>query len=163
MRINPRSWEAGPVNRTGGVDRKRVAVKMTDAIERARAKAPKVANAVIGRIDTPPEESSESIVTNDAIQAINDLAGSPFMITVSLSAPHAPWQIGEPYYSMYPRDKIELPANRHSFEPADKRIAARRVRRSSRRAGPARVRCDPLCNDLDGRLEHRAFARRARR
>ena len=47
------------------------------------------------------------------------------MITVSLSAPHAPWQIGEPYYSMYPRDKIELPANRHSFEPADKRIAAR--------------------------------------
>ena len=114
-----------PVNRTGGFDRKRARVEVIDAVERARAKAPTAANSEIGRIDTPPEESSESIVTNDAIQAIRELAGAPFMITVSLSAPHAPWQIGEPYYSMYPRDAIELPANGDAFEPADQQTAAR--------------------------------------
>jgi arylsulfatase A-like enzyme len=54
------------------------------------------------------------------------IAAKPFFLTVSFHAPHAPWSIAEPYYSMYERSRIPLPENRGVCEPADRKTAARR-------------------------------------
>jgi len=83
-------------------------------------------NTIIGRIDQPREKTRESRITDDTLGELDKLAaaGKPFFLTVSLPAPHAPWEIGEPYYSLHPRSQIKLPANRHSIEAADRSTAA---------------------------------------
>jgi arylsulfatase A-like enzyme len=55
----------------------------------------------------------------------NGEAGSQaFLPDRQPACPHAPWESGEPYYSLHPRPRIELPANRRAVEPADKSTAA---------------------------------------
>ncbi|MEK7754260.1 MAG: sulfatase-like hydrolase/transferase [Acidobacteriota bacterium] len=108
------------------VGRNGLPVVMAEAVGRANRQydgsgAP---NTVIGRIDLAPEKMIESRIADEAIQEIGRLAGKPFFVTVSLPAPHAPWEIGEPYYSLHPRARIALPANRHSIHSADRQTAA---------------------------------------
>jgi arylsulfatase A-like enzyme len=110
----------------GGVGRNRVPVTMTEALKQANAKYDHEGanNTLIGRIDLPRERMVESHITDDAIRELDRLAGKPFFLTVSLPAPHAPWEVGEPYYSLHPRAGIQLPANRNAIEPADRSTAA---------------------------------------
>ena len=59
-----------------------------------------------------------------AIEALRQLAGRPFFVTVSFPAPHGPWAVSEPYYSLHRRRDIRLPANRHSVQSVDRDTAA---------------------------------------
>ena len=107
-------------------------VHMIDAVQKANAnwEGPLPANTKIGRIDTPPAQIKESKYTDLAIRELDKLAGKPFFLTVSLSAPHAPFQVSEPYYSMHERAAIALPANRNSIEPVDRKSVAWRFGQS---------------------------------
>ncbi len=117
--------------RAAGAGRNGVPVIMTGAVQRANAnddaKGPR--NTLIGRIDLPAEKLVESRITSEAIRELDRLRGRPFFLTVSLPAPHAPWEVGEPYYSLHPRARIALPPNRGSVEPADRSTAAWRFGR----------------------------------
>ena len=86
------------------VGRNGVPVLMTEALKRANAQYDHqgAGNTLIGRIGLPREKMTESHITNDALRELDRLAGKPFFLTVSLPAPHAPWEVGEPYYSLYP-------------------------------------------------------------
>jgi len=108
------------------VGRNGVPVLMTEALKRANAQYDHqgAGNTLIGRINLPREKMSESHITDDALRELDRLAGKPFFLTVSLPAPHAPWEVGEPYYSLHPRAGIALPANRNGIEPADRTTAA---------------------------------------
>src|SRR5581483_1729337 len=110
----------------GDVGRNGLVVHMTGAVKQANAKwdGQGAANTHIGRIDRPPEKTQESRITDQAIAELDRLAGKPFFLTVSLPAPHAPWEVGEPQYSMYNRSEIPLPANRDFVEPMDRTTAA---------------------------------------
>ena len=116
------------VKRGEGVGRNGLPVIMSDAVRRANAAydSSGPANTLIGRIDLAPEKMVESRITDEAIRELDRLAGKPFFLTVSLPAPHAPWEIGEPYYSLHPRARIALPANRGAIEPADRATSAYR-------------------------------------
>ena len=109
-----------------GIGRNRLPVIMADAVKQARSKwdGKGADNTLMGRIGLAPERMIESRITDDAIAELDTLAGKPFFLTVSLPAPHAPWEIGEPYYSMVPRPRIPLPENRHSAAPIDRDTAA---------------------------------------
>jgi len=69
--------------------------------------------STIGRSLVPAELLPETQITDQVIGAIEQHAGDNFMITASWSPPHDLWVMPEPYYSMVPRDRIELPG---SFE-----------------------------------------------
>lgn len=118
--------ESNRVKRAPGMGRNRLPVIMAESVKQARSKwdggGPD--NTLMGRIDLAPEKMIESRITGDAIRELDILAGKPFFLTVSLPAPHAPWEIGEPYYSMLPRPRIPLPANRNSVQPIDRDTAA---------------------------------------
>jgi arylsulfatase A-like enzyme len=109
-----------------GAGRNGLPVFMTDAVRQANARydGSGAANTLIGRIELPREKTQESRITDDALGEMEKLAARPFFLTVSLPAPHAPWESGEPYYSRHPRSRIELPANRRAVEPADRATAA---------------------------------------
>ncbi|MFB3828681.1 MAG: sulfatase [Bryobacteraceae bacterium] len=79
---------------------------------------------IIGRTERP---APENVITDAALEQMRALAGKPFFLTVSLPAPHAPWAVAEPYYSMYERARIPLPANRGFVEEADRETPARRL------------------------------------
>ena len=82
-------------------------------------------DVVIAKTDRPNEHNQETWLTNLAIAEMEKMASRPFFLTVSLPAPHAPWAINDPYYSMYERSRIPLPENRRSVEPVDRRSASR--------------------------------------
>lgn len=82
-------------------------------------------DVVIAKTDCPNELNQETWLTDLAIERLEKMAGRPFFLTVSLPAPHAPWAINDPYYSMYDRARIPLPENRRSVEPVDRRCPSR--------------------------------------
>lgn len=98
------------------------------AVRAANAKygTPEPANSWIGRTDVPVEHTEEAWIADRAIKALAALDGRPFFMTVSFPAPHGPWVINEPYYSMYERGAMPLPSNRSHVEGADRRSVARR-------------------------------------
>ncbi len=110
----------GPRNRVGRP------VFSIDAVKEANARYGdrEPANSWIGRTDVPVEHTEEAWIADRAIQALAELAGTPFFMTVSFPAPHGPWVINEPYYSLYERQRIPLPANRHSVLDVEHRTAA---------------------------------------
>lgn len=118
--------EGGRRQRGDGLGRNGVPVITTDAVKQANARydGNGAANTLIGRVDLPPEKLVESRITSDAIKELDRSAGRPFFLTVSLPAPHAPWEICEPYYGMHARAGIPLPANRSSVEPVDRTTVA---------------------------------------
>jgi arylsulfatase A-like enzyme len=123
-RLAPYAKDEDPDYREG----KRRQFVATDAVKRALAQFDD-RSIQIGRVLIPPKQSPESQITDSAIRKLESIAAKPFFLTVSLPAPHAPWIVADPYYSMYDRARIPLPANRNSVEPVDRNSAAWRFGR----------------------------------
>ncbi len=115
----------GPRNRAGRP------IESVEAVRAAIAQYghPPAANGWIGRTDVPVGHTEEAWIAGRAIRALADLAGQPFLLTVSFPAPHGPWAINEPYYGMYPRRDLPLPANRGAVEEVDRASVAWRFGR----------------------------------
>jgi len=64
-----------------------------------------------GRLDIPPEHSSTAYTAKEGIEALERLKDGPFTLTISLDPPHPPMMVSEPYYSLYPPEKIPVPAS----------------------------------------------------
>ena len=64
-----------------------------------------------GRLEIPPEHSSTAYTAREGLEALERLKGGPFTLTISLDPPHPPMMVSEPYYSLYPPEKIPLPAS----------------------------------------------------
>ncbi len=101
---------------------RRGTVTYTEVVRKALEKTD--SGVVIGRSDVPAEHTQESWLAGLAIKQMEAMASKPFFMTVSLPAPHAPWAINDPYYSMYDRARIALPANRNAVEPVDRTSAS---------------------------------------
>ena len=69
-------------------------------------------DVVIAKTDRPNEHNQETCSPTSPSRQMEKMASKPFFLTVSLPAPHAPWAINDPYYSMYERSRIPLPENR---------------------------------------------------
>jgi len=66
-----------------------------------------------GRSPVPEEHFLETFLAREAISFLEESGSQPFCLAVSFRAPHPPVTPPEPWYSMYPRDKVPLPANFH--------------------------------------------------
>ena len=64
-----------------------------------------------GRLEIPPEHSSTAYTAKEGLEALERLKGGPFTLTLSLDPPHPPMMVSEPYYSLYPSEKIPVPAS----------------------------------------------------
>jgi arylsulfatase A-like enzyme len=120
-----RTAVAGP----GGTGRQRrrggFPVTVAEVVRKALEKAD--SSIAVGKSGLPIEHTMETWLAGLAIQKLEAMAARPFFLTVSFPAPHAPWLINDPYYSMYDRARIPLPGNRNSVEPVDRDNEARRV------------------------------------
>ena len=65
--------------------------------------------STIGRSLRPPEYSYESWLADRCTELIRKYRDENFMITWSVSPPHALWIVPDPYYSMYDPEKMPLP------------------------------------------------------
>jgi arylsulfatase A-like enzyme len=55
----------------------------------------------------PPEMQQPYRMVSDAVNWMNSLDGhDPFFIYLSINEPHNPYQVSEPYYSMFPPDQL---------------------------------------------------------
>ena len=62
--------------------------------------------------ELPVDKTNEAYVTNLAIEMIRTRdPGKPFFQVCSFNGPHPPFMIPEPYFSMYDRANVPLPAN----------------------------------------------------
>lgn len=123
-------------------------VFITDAINRARSgmegeaeEGAKEARA-IGRSAVAPRAQFETWLADQAMAWIEKNAGKPFMLTLSLSPPHAPWIAPDPYYSMYDPAKMILPDS-YRDQPAAYRTA--QATRMGATAGEAGLREQLRC------------------
>ena len=64
-----------------------------------------------GRLDIPPEHSSAAYTAKEGLEALERLKDGPFTLTISLDPPHPPMMVSEPFYRLYPPDKIPVPAS----------------------------------------------------
>lgn len=64
-----------------------------------------------GRLDIPAEHSSTAYTAKEGIEALERLKDGSFTLTISLDPPHPPMMVSEPYFSMYPPEKIAVPAS----------------------------------------------------
>ncbi|MFC1760656.1 sulfatase-like hydrolase/transferase [Planctomycetota bacterium] len=62
-----------------------------------------------GRIDLPPRVSYAAFTAAETLEALDRLKDGPFTLTCSFDPPHPPMVIQEPYYSMYPPERIPVP------------------------------------------------------
>lgn len=77
-----------------------------------KADAPKGGQAEsYGRLDIPAEHSSTAYTAKEGLEALERLKDGPFTLTISLDPPHPPMMVSEPFYSMYPPEKIPVPAS----------------------------------------------------
>ena len=77
-----------------------------------KADASKASQAeAYGRLEIPPEHSSTAYTAKEGIEALERLKDGPFTLTISLDPPHPPMMVSEPFYSMYPPEKIPVPAS----------------------------------------------------
>ena len=110
----------GPISRVGRPIFPAEAVRNANA--RFDGNGP--SNTWIGRTDVPLEHTEEAWIADRAIEALSEVSGSPFFLTISFPAPHALWVVNEPYYSLHKRSEIPLPANRHSVQDVDRNTSA---------------------------------------
>lgn len=73
--------------------------------------------STIGRSLIPPEYQYESWLADKCIDLIKKYRDDSFMITWSVSPPHAPWVVPDPYYSMYDPARIPMSPS-HGDKPA---------------------------------------------
>lgn len=62
-----------------------------------------------GCVDIPANLSYASFNTEQTLNALERMKDGPFTLTCSFDPPHPPLVIHEPYYSMYPPNKIPVP------------------------------------------------------
>ena len=74
-------------------------------------KIPQQDLSIIGRSVIPREAQPEAWFTNQILALMDKYAADPFMLTWSVSPPHAFWVCPDPYYSMYDPEQFELPGN----------------------------------------------------
>jgi arylsulfatase A-like enzyme len=70
--------------------------------------------AVVGETLVPPDHTMEYTIVDDTIDFIEKHQESPWMVTLSLSPPHDPWDVPEPYYSTIAKPlmkKMEITGN----------------------------------------------------
>lgn len=70
---------------------------------------PKQDLSIIGEVLLPPEHMQQSWITDKVLDLLDQHGRERFMITWSVSDPHAYWVTPEPYYSMYSRDEVPVP------------------------------------------------------
>jgi arylsulfatase A-like enzyme len=71
----------------------------------------------MGRLRIPLEDNFDYRSASRTIDAIEQCAGSPFMITCSFNTPHDPNVCPSPYYEMFNPEDIELPENSAAIDP----------------------------------------------
>lgn len=66
-----------------------------------------------GRLSIPADDSYTAFQSRRAIEAIKRgvKSGQPFSVTCSYHFPHAPMLVTDPYYGMYPVEKMPVPAS----------------------------------------------------
>jgi hypothetical protein len=64
-----------------------------------------------GRLVMSPAFSHTAFTAKEGIAALERLKDKPFTLTISIDPPHPPMVVSEPYYSLYPPDKIPVPAS----------------------------------------------------
>ncbi len=62
-----------------------------------------------GRLEIPAEHSITAMQAKDTMKALEKARGKNFSITCSFHYPHAPMLPTEPYYSLYPAEKMNPP------------------------------------------------------
>jgi len=73
--------------------------------------------SIVGRSLIPPGDQYESWLADRCIELIRDYGNENFMITYSVSPPHALWTVPDPYYSMYDPKKMPLPPTWPNLPP----------------------------------------------
>jgi arylsulfatase A-like enzyme len=71
----------------------------------------------MGRLKIPLEDNFDYRSASKTIAAIEQSAGSPFMITCSFNTPHDPNVCSSPYYEMFKPEEIILPENADAIDP----------------------------------------------
>ncbi len=75
-----------------------------------KANAGKASQAeAYGRLEIPAEHSSAAYTAKEGLEALERLKDGPFTLTLSLDPPHPPMMVSEPFYSLYPPDRIPVP------------------------------------------------------
>ncbi|MGN6554790.1 MAG: sulfatase-like hydrolase/transferase [Verrucomicrobiota bacterium] len=64
-----------------------------------------------GRLELSPEFSRVAFTAKEGIAALERLKDGPFTLTISIGPPHPPLVVSEPYYSLYPPERIPVPAS----------------------------------------------------
>ena len=70
--------------------------------------------AMVGELLVPPEQTMEFTIVDDTIDFIEKHKDKPWMVTLSLSPPHDPWHVPEPYFSEVAKplmDKMQIVGN----------------------------------------------------
>ena len=62
-----------------------------------------------GRLEIPAEFSRTAFAAKEGLAALERLKKGPFTLTISIGPPHPPFVVSEPYYSLYPPDRIPVP------------------------------------------------------
>jgi arylsulfatase A-like enzyme len=62
-----------------------------------------------GRLDVPVGVSLTAFTAQEGIAALERLKDGPFTLTISIGPPHPPMTVSDPYYSLYPPDRIPVP------------------------------------------------------
>ena len=64
-----------------------------------------------GRLEIPEEYSLTAYTAKEGLAALERLKEGPFSLTISIGPPHPPMVVSEPYFSMYPPQKIPVPVS----------------------------------------------------
>ena len=73
--------------------------------------------SIIGRSLIPAENQFESWLADRCVELVKMCRDENFMITYSVSPPHALWTVPDPFYSMYDPAKMPLPPNWSNLPP----------------------------------------------
>jgi arylsulfatase A-like enzyme len=95
-------------NDSGGVFLRDAVVRSRDTLASGPAEMTEEVKSV-GRSAIAAHAQFETWLADRAIDWMDKHAGGPFMLTYSVSPPHAPWVAPDPFYSMYDPAKIILP------------------------------------------------------
>ncbi len=68
-----------------------------------------------GRLVMSPAFSHTAFTAKEGIAALERLKDKPFTLTISIDPPHPPMVVSEPYYSLYPPEKIPVPTSINDF------------------------------------------------
>lgn len=84
-----------------------------EVLERTRGVVRKTrySNAAVSRWPYPEEYFRDVYYCRRAVEFIRGQKSGPFALFVNLWAPHPPLHLPEPYFSLFPPEAVELPAN----------------------------------------------------